>query len=127
VNEAAIAATERGITDHGAEGEIELAEVEPVSAEFTARGTFNVTCALCHGEAGNGEGPTGALLTPPPANFTDPEFWATRDAERIFNSIKNGAASVGGSALMVPWRNSYNDEQIRELAEYVETFRPEGS
>jgi len=126
VNEAALAATERGIGGgHSEEGETELAEAEEaVSTEFSARNTFNTACAACHGQAGDGNGPAGAALNPKPANFTDPEFWASRDEERIFNVIRNGAASVGGSALMVPWRNSYDDEQIRELAEYVQTFRP---
>jgi cytochrome c553 len=49
-----------------------------------------------------------------------------RDEERIFTAIRDGAAAVGGSPLMVPWRNSYSDEQIRELAEHVIGFRPEG-
>ena len=60
------------------------------------------------------------------ADFNELEFWAERDEERIFNVIRDGAASVGGSPLMVPWRNSFDDEQIQALADYViATFRPD--
>jgi caa(3)-type oxidase subunit IV len=128
VNEAAMAAVERGIDGEGVEGdrvgetEAELADVEP--GAFSAAGAFNLACAACHGQAGDGTGAAGMALDPPPANFTDPAFWETRDEERIFTVIRDGAAAVGGSPLMVPWRNSYDDEQIRALAEYVLGFRP---
>jgi caa(3)-type oxidase subunit IV len=130
VNQAAIAAVERGIEGEPAggegagEAETDVADADP--AEFSAQAAFNVACAVCHGEAGDGMGPAGAALDPPPADFTDPAFWETRDEERIFTAIRDGAAAVGGSPLMVPWRNSYSDEQIRELAEHVIGFRPEG-
>ena len=58
--------------------------------------------------------------------FADPEFWATRDAERVFNVIQNGAAAVGGSLLMVGWAFMYDDEEIRALTDYVMAFGPGG-
>jgi caa(3)-type oxidase subunit IV len=133
VNQAAIAAVERGIDgeppggDGAEEAEVDVAGAEPAEpTEFSVQAAFNVACALCHGQAGDGTGPAGAALDPPPADFTDPAFWEMRDEERIFTAIRDGAAAVGGSPLMVPWRNSYSDEQIRELAEHVIGFRPEG-
>jgi mono/diheme cytochrome c family protein len=94
-------------------------------AAFSAQSTFNIVCASCHGQAGDGTGPAGAALDPRPANFTDPAFWETRDMDRILNVITNGAASVGGSPLMVGWSASFNPEQIQQLADYVAEFRPE--
>lgn len=125
VNTAAMDAVARGL--EGGYGEEEYADepAEPVVAGFDARATYNVACATCHGQAGDGTGAGGALLDPLPADFTDAAFWADRDDQRIFAVIKNGAASVGGSNLMVGWGASFDDEQIQALTEYVATFRPE--
>ncbi|MGE0159602.1 MAG: c-type cytochrome [Gemmatimonadales bacterium] len=125
-NVAAQAAVERGIPlEPGEEMEEEgETEAEPVEVAFNAVSTFNLVCASCHGQAGDGTGPAGAALTPKPANFTDPAFWSTRDRARIVNVITNGAASVGGSPLMVAWNASFTPEQIEQLADHVMSFRP---
>jgi len=123
-NLAARAAIERGIEGPDEEG-AEAGGAEVVEVEFSATTTFNGVCAACHGRAGDGSGPAGAALTPKPANFTDPAFWQGRDRDRIVNVIANGAASVGGSPLMVAWSATYSPEQIQELADYVMEFRPE--
>jgi caa(3)-type oxidase subunit IV len=123
-NVAALEATARGVAGEGAaeaEGEV---ETEVAVAAFNVESTYNIVCATCHGQAGDGSGPAGAALDPPPADFTDPAFWAERDMERIVQVIESGAASVGGSPLMVAWGASFTDEQIQELADYVATFRP---
>lgn len=125
-NLAARAAIERGISEPHAEGEAAEEQVEAVPAGFNVDNTFSVVCASCHGQAGDGTGPAGAALDPPPANFTDPEFWATRDRDRIVNVITNGAAAAfGGSPLMVGWSASFTAENIQELADHVMEFRPE--
>jgi caa(3)-type oxidase subunit IV len=112
--------------DHGEEGgEAEVSEVAVVAQAFDAKQTYDMACSVCHGSAGDGNGPAGGALQPKPANFTDAAFWATRDDDRIFTAIKDGAPAVGGSPLMVGWSTSYNDDQIRALVEYVKTFRPE--
>lgn len=128
INEAAIAATERGIGGHGEEEAPTLmAEAAPEEpGTFNAQSQFNVACATCHGQQGMGDGAAAAAMDPPPADFTTAEFWAERDRERIFQVIKFGAASVGGSSLMVPWQNTYNDEQIEALTDYVMSFQPQG-
>jgi len=124
VNYAAIAAVERGIGGYGAE------EAAPALAEavepgvFSASRAFNQACAACHGQAGDGNGPAGAALIPAPSSFVSTEFWEGRDRDRIFLVIKDGAVAVGGSPLMVPWRNTYDDEQIDALTDYVLSFRP---
>ena len=126
-NVAAKAAVERGMAgEHGDEEAAELvAEVEE-PAGFSAAGAYSTTCATCHGAAGDGAGPAGGALDPAPADFTDPAFWETRDRERLIGAIRDGAASVGGSALMVAWGFAYDDEQIGQIVDYLETFRPGG-
>jgi caa(3)-type oxidase subunit IV len=127
-NVAAREAIARGVG--GGHGEEMLAEgeeaEEAVEAAFNAQNMFNIVCASCHGTAGDGTGAAGAALDPAPANFTDPAFWETRDMDRVVNVITNGAAAAfGGSALMVGWSSSFDEEQIQQLAEYVSEFRPE--
>ncbi len=127
VNQAAIAATERGIGGHGEEesaGEaVEMVEAEP--GVFNAQSQYNIACATCHGQQGMGDGAAAAALNPQPADFTDPAFWTERDRDRIYTVIREGAAAVGGSPLMVAWQNTYNDEQIEALTDYVMGFQPE--
>lgn len=127
VNVAAREAIERGVASEGPGGAaaMEPESAAPEAAEFNATNTFNLVCGSCHGTAGDGTGAAGAALDPPPANFTDPAFWETRDRDRIVNVITNGAASVGGSPLMVAWGASFSDEQIQQLADHVMSFRPE--
>lgn len=124
-NLAARAAIERGVGgEHGGGDEGDGTEV--VEARFNAGQTFGIICATCHGPGGAGDGPAGVALDPRPANFTDPAFWETRDRDRIVNVITNGAASVGGSPLMVAWGASFTPEQIQALADHVMSLRPAG-
>ena len=123
-NIAAKAAVERGLAAMAGEVVEEVEATEPVDVGFNAPQMYGIVCGSCHGAAGDGTGAAGLALNPRPANFTDPAFWATRDMARITNVITNGAASVGGSALMVGWSASFTPEQIQELADYVATFRP---
>lgn len=143
VNTSAQAAVARGVGggDHGegisgeahdggesASGE-HIAEsiiATPVAvAGFDAQGAYDGVCAACHGSAGEGSGPAAGSMNPAPANFTDPGFWADRDNQHIFDVIKNGAASVGGSPLMMGWSGTFTDDQIAGLADYISTqFRP---
>ena len=110
--------------DHGEGEETELAEVEAEPAGFSAASSFGTVCATCHGASGQGDGPAGAALDPPPASFTDPAFWEGRDRDRIITVIRDGAAAVGGSALMAPWGALYTEEQLEQMADYVMSFRP---
>lgn len=122
-NVAAKAAVERGVDGEAEEETVVVA----APAGFTAQSAFQGICATCHGAGGAGDGPAGAALDPPPANFTDPAFWADRDRQRIIDVLENGAASVGGSSLMAAYGGLYTDEQIAELADYVIALAPEGA
>ena len=125
VNTAAMAAVERGVGgEHAEEAEEHVEEAPAEPRAFSAEEEFNTVCAICHGVAGDGTGPAGAALQPPPADFTSADFWGTRNEQRIFDVIKSGAASVGGSPLMVAFGGRYSDEQIRELVDHVTSFRP---
>jgi mono/diheme cytochrome c family protein len=40
------------------------------SSETTGALSFNMNCAVCHGDSGRGDGPMAAGLSPPPADLT---------------------------------------------------------
>lgn len=119
-------AGQMGGDDHGEGDDTMVADGggDVAPAGFSASASFGTVCATCHGAGGAGDGAAGAALDPAPANFTDPAFWAERDRERILTVIRDGAAAVGGSPLMAPWGALYTEEQLEQMADYVESFRP---
>jgi len=133
VNQAALAATERGIEPPHHEGEeAQMAEADGAAAEpaaepapeqaFDAQGQFQTVCATCHGTTGEGDGPGSAALDPKPANFTDPAFWAGKTDEELIKAIRDGGASVGKSALMPAWGALYDQEKAEKLLAYLKTL-----
>ena len=124
-NDAAQAAVLAGLNgDHAEEGEDGGGEEVVVEAGFNVGQTFGIVCGSCHGTGGQGDGPAGMALDPPPADFTTAEFWEGKDRDRIITVIRDGAAAVGGSPLMVAWGASFDAEQIEALADYVIAFGP---
>jgi mono/diheme cytochrome c family protein len=63
------------------------------------REVFNMTCALCHGGAGNGKGVT-KLYGMAPANLHDDRIVAQPDGE-IYNTLTNGKQSMKGYGHMI--------------------------
>jgi len=138
VNDAALAATERGIEAPHHEGEegaaaehteettgAEEAAVAaaPEQQAFDAKGAFSTVCATCHGPAGAGDGPGAAALNPKPANFADAAFWAGKTDEELIKAIREGGAAVGLSPLMPAWGGLYDEAKAKALVEYIKTFR----
>ncbi len=136
VNDAALAATARGIElphDEGEEAEPAMAEGgsgEPAEAvavateqAFDAKGQFETVCATCHGTTGEGNGPGSAALDPKPANFTDPAFWQGKTDEELIKAIREGGASVGRSALMPAWGALYDQDKADQLLAYIKTLK----
>ena len=137
VNDAALAATERGIPaphgeEHAAdatagaamEGDTAGTDGHAAAAPaFDARGAYTTMCATCHGPAGAGDGPGAAALNPKPANFSDPAFWAGRSDAELVRAIREGGAAVGKSASMPPWGSLYAEPQAEALVAYLKTLR----
>lgn len=72
-------------------------------------------CFMCHGDAGQGEGPSGANLVPMPANLADPGMKTElTDADWFWR------VSVGiGNAAMPPWRLLLSEEDRWNAIAYV--------
>ncbi|MEE9124023.1 MAG: c-type cytochrome, partial [candidate division NC10 bacterium] len=87
--------------------------------------TYQLRCAVCHGENGAGDGPAAEFLYPRPRDFTQGllKFKTSsgdlppRD-EDLFNVIKNGL--VGTS--MPGWSALLTDEQTKNLITLVKQF-----
>jgi len=84
--------------------------------------TYKSKCAFCHGDEGDGSGPSGKFLKPPPSDFTDDEWKHGGKIEDIISVISNG---VEGTA-MVGFSKVLSEEDIKALAEYVKNFSAAG-
>lgn len=82
-----------------------LAGPTSAQAQDAAKGAqvYGLYCVTCHGEKGDGQGPVGKTLNPPPRDFTAGDFKFGGSDQAIFDVISNGAAAKGGSPLMAPW------------------------
>ena len=81
---------------------------------------YEQNCLTCHGPKGDGKGPAGVLLKPPPRDFNMPlNQWthSKGDLKKVFDVISKGVPNTG----MVSW--AHLSEQDRwALVYYVEGF-----
>lgn len=87
------------------------------------RQVYNQVCVTCHGENGDGKGPAGAALNPPPRDFTQGEFKYGGSDEDIFAVITEGAAVKGGSPSMAAWGAVYSEKQRWGLVKYIRSLK----
>lgn len=80
-------------------GATNFVEVNPmkIDAAFLARGRerFNISCAPCHGEQGNGKGIVSEFNWPIIANLHDARIVQQTDGE-LFHTITNGKNTMSG-------------------------------
>jgi high-affinity iron transporter len=97
------------------------APVPGLDAADAGRGkvVYDASCASCHGPAGKGDGPAGAGLQPPPADFTD-AFHARyySDAGRV-HVIEKGAPGTD----MPAFEGQLGHQQILDVYAYVRSLR----
>jgi mono/diheme cytochrome c family protein len=76
---------------------------------------FTENCVRCHGDDGQGNTTTGAMLDVP--DFTNQKFWQedVKD-ERLAGSIRNGKSG------MPRFEKKLTDQQIASLIKYVRQF-----
>jgi mono/diheme cytochrome c family protein len=76
-----------------------------------------VACAMCHGEQGDGKGPVGAALVPPPRNFTCGSMMKDISDGQLFWIIKNGSPGTGMMSFA-----GLPDEQVWQLVHYIQSL-----
>jgi high-affinity iron transporter len=81
---------------------------------------YDGRCAFCHGVSGQGDGPAGAALKPPPTNFTNAEAWKGATPAAMRTIIEKGKPGTA----MTAFKASLTAEQIDALLAYLQTFRP---
>jgi mono/diheme cytochrome c family protein len=88
---------------------------------------YAADCAKCHGDAGAGDGKSGAKLEPRPTNLTSADFHDAVTDQYIFWRIKTGAESYGGEgkSKMKAASKSAKDEEIWELVAFVRSLKVE--
>ena len=93
------------------------------------KATFQTLCVSCHGETGKGDGPVGAVLQPPPRDFSKAEFkfdvngdGKTGTDEDLREVITKGAGAYGGSPLMAP-NPSLSPDDINNVIAYIHTLK----
>ncbi len=93
---------------------------------------YKEICFACHGEAGNGKGPSWLNTMPRPQVFTDRNYMSRLTDQYLFEVIKYGKLAVlkrevPGSALqavaMPAFGEVLEDPQIRELIAFERAFR----
>ena len=84
---------------------------------------YQLYCVTCHGENGDGQGPVGRTLNPPPRDFTQGEFKFGGADQDLFDIITNGAAAKGGSPLMAPWGAVISEQDRWAIVAFIRTLK----
>ena len=75
-------------------------------------------CVSCHGETGEGNGPAGASLNPPPRNFKNMDNWKNGPTlEGLYKTLQEGIPNTG----MASFANLLPEQRLA-LIFYVRTF-----
>lgn len=82
----------------------------------SADATYAQSCAACHGSKGQGDGPAGKYLKPPPSDFAVSLKGKTDDW--IAKAISQGGTAVGESPTM-PGFSQFSADQVKALVEYI--------
>jgi mono/diheme cytochrome c family protein len=82
-----------------------------------AKHLFDSICAKCHGTDGRGGVPAAEGL-PPPRNFCDHAFQASRTDEELKRVIR------AGKGQMPPFGALFDDTQLTLLVAYLRGFDP---
>jgi mono/diheme cytochrome c family protein len=87
-----------------------------------AKQTYKNFCARCHGENGNGNGPSAATLDPKPRDFADCGRMSKIPNSELAAVITHGGGAAHLSEEMPPWGAVLNAHQVEGLIEYIRTF-----
>jgi mono/diheme cytochrome c family protein len=86
-------------------------------------------CAICHGSTGEGDGIATPALNPKPRDFRDGRFYLDANANNrtgedvdLARVILFGPAAFGGTREMVPWRDAFSDDDVRDLIAHIRTL-----
>ncbi|WP_268798942.1 FTR1 family protein [Pseudomonas huanghezhanensis] len=92
----------------------------PIITPDPARGAplFAQHCAVCHGDAGAGDGPAGIGLTPPPSNLRDAARLDRLSLYDLYNTLGLGIEGTD----MPSFADQLDDRQRWDVATYIAGF-----
>ncbi len=104
----------------------DTAAVVPALSYEASQGKYLYTkyCAVCHGDAGKGDGFNAYNLNPHPTDFTDAQFMHAFSDAQLAEAIALGGRGVNKSPLMPSWDGRMNANDIAYVVAYVRTFTP---
>ena len=100
-----------------------------IDGDRLARGRrlYQRYCAICHGDRGDGRGPSAAFLWPPPRDFRSAQFKFAGAAEgslpadqELVRIVRQGLAGTA----MQPW--DLPDAELGPVIDHLKTFSPPG-
>jgi cytochrome c oxidase cbb3-type subunit I/II len=88
----------------------------------TGKNIFNLYCAQCHGQDGQGDGPAsikspGGYINPEPANFTESGSDFPNYGRYVWK-VKEGVETTN----MPPWKWVLSDEEVYQVIFYIQSF-----
>ncbi len=92
------------------------------SAIASGNEAYIALCSQCHGADGSGQGPEGAGLKPPPADFTKQEQMQENTDGYLFWRISDGGNFDPYNSLMTAWGTLLSEQEIWELISYLRTL-----
>ncbi|TXG81814.1 MAG: cytochrome c [Sphingomonadales bacterium] len=81
---------------------------------------YDTYCAQCHGVQRNGKGVNTVGLSVQPRDHSDTAGMASLPRDQMIRAIKDGGAAVNKSALMPPWSSVLTDQQVDDMADYLQ-------
>jgi cytochrome c oxidase cbb3-type subunit III len=105
----------------------ELPRDPRAEARSRGRSVFTHYCAICHGDAGKGDGFNSASLEVPPRDFSSAEFWQRSTDERLLLAVSEGGPAVGKSVLMPFWGKTLTGQQLHAVVAYLRTLGPQAN
>lgn len=91
----------------------------PGAASTQGRQLYRKHCVHCHGERGDGQGPTAPLLSPTPRDFASSDYRDVRiDGQHAKQDLRQVIRS-GRAGTAMPSFERLSDDDLNSLVEYV--------
>lgn len=96
------------------------------------RGVYQTNCSACHGVNGDGKGPAGGSLVPPPRNFIEGKWTKGGDSITLFQTISAGISGTSMAPFghlpvpdrwaLVQYIHSITKNKVEDNASKLEAF-----
>ncbi len=91
-------------------------KLSPADQLAQGKKLYGESCATCHGDKGDGNGPAAVAMTPKPRDFTTGEFKYSKTDEEI-------AKYIAKPRPPMPPFTQYSDDDRMALVKYIHTFK----